>query len=148
MKLDNPHLIFFDFEVFIEDWLVVFSTEETEEVIVNDCEKLKQFISSHSDYYFTGFNNYHYDDIIFHKILEGENPYKYNELIINGNNKSVDLKISDASYLSYMLGVKVYVSTNNIVADTYNSTLNGAKPLVLKGGVKYEWYYKISWHPL
>ena len=52
--------------------------------------------------------------------------------------KNVDLKISDASYLSYMLGVKVYVSTNNIVADTYNSTLNGAKPLVLKVGVKHE----------
>ena len=100
MKLDNSHLIFFDFEVFIEDWLVVFSTESKEEVIVNDCEKLKQFISSHSDYYFIGFNNYHYDDIICHKILEGENPYKYNELIINGNNKSVDLKISDYLYKS------------------------------------------------
>lgn len=52
--------------------------------------------------------------------------------------KNVELKISDASYLSYILGVKVYVSTNNIVSDTYNSTLNGAKPLVLKAGVKYE----------
>lgn len=48
--------------------------------------------------------------------------------------KNIDLKISDASYLSYKLGVKVYVSTNNIVSDTYNSTLNGAKPLVLKVG--------------
>ena len=48
--------------------------------------------------------------------------------------KNIDLKISDASYLSYVLGVKVYVSTNNIVADTYNSTLNGARPLVLKVG--------------
>ncbi len=50
--------------------------------------------------------------------------------------KNIDLKISDASYLSYKLGIKVYVSTNNIVKDTYNSTLNGAKPLVLKVGVK------------
>ena len=50
--------------------------------------------------------------------------------------KNADLKISDASYLSYKLGVKVYVSTNNIVKDTYNSTLNGAKPLVLKAGVR------------
>ncbi len=50
--------------------------------------------------------------------------------------KNIDLQIRDASYLSYMLGVKVYVSTNNIVKDTYNSTLNGAKPLVLKVGVK------------
>lgn len=50
--------------------------------------------------------------------------------------KNIDLKISDASYLSYKLGIKVYVSTNNIVPDTYNSTLNGARPLVLKVGVK------------
>lgn len=48
--------------------------------------------------------------------------------------KNIDLKISDASYLSYKLGVKVYISTNNIVQDTYNSTLNGAKPLILKVG--------------
>ena len=48
--------------------------------------------------------------------------------------KNIDLKISDASYLSYKLGVKVYISTNNIVSNTYNSTLNGAKLLVLKVG--------------
>lgn len=50
--------------------------------------------------------------------------------------KNIDLKISDASYLSYKLGVKVYISTNNIVKTTYNSTLNGARPLVLKVGGK------------
>lgn len=50
--------------------------------------------------------------------------------------KNIDLKISDASYLSYKLGVKVYISTNNIVKTTYNSTLNGARPLVLKAGEK------------
>lgn len=50
--------------------------------------------------------------------------------------KNIDLKISDASYLSYKLGVKVYISSNCIVPDTYNSTLNSAKPLVLKVGAK------------
>ena len=50
--------------------------------------------------------------------------------------KNIDLKISDASFLSYKLGVKVYIYTNNIVPDTYNSTLNGARPLVLKVGAK------------
>ena len=48
--------------------------------------------------------------------------------------KNIEIKISDATYLSYKLGVKVYVSTNKIVKDTYNSTLNGAKPLILKRG--------------
>lgn len=50
--------------------------------------------------------------------------------------KNIDLKISDASFLSYKLGIKVYVSTNHIVSNTYNSTLNGAKPLILKVGDK------------
>jgi len=48
--------------------------------------------------------------------------------------KNIELKICDASYLSYVLGVKVYIKTNNIVSNTYNSTLNGATPLVLKVG--------------
>ena len=50
--------------------------------------------------------------------------------------KNIDLKISDASYLSYLLGIKVYLTTNNIVPNTYNSTLNGASPFILKAGVK------------
>lgn len=50
--------------------------------------------------------------------------------------KNIDLKISDASYLSYVLGVKVYITTNQVVTNTYNSTLNGAKPLILKVGEK------------
>lgn len=89
--------------------------ELNKEVIISKCKKLLEklgFYTENIDYVFD----------------------KYGSLEL----KNVDLKISDASYLSYMLGVKVYVSTNNIVADTYNSTLNGAKPLVLKGGVKYE----------
>ncbi len=47
--------------------------------------------------------------------------------------KNVDLKISDASYLSYMLGVRVHITTNNIVPNTYNSPFNGAKALILGG---------------
>ena len=45
-------LIFFDFEVFKYDWLVVFNFNNQEEVIVNDCDKLKNFINSHSDHFF------------------------------------------------------------------------------------------------
>ena len=48
--------------------------------------------------------------------------------------KNLDLKIRDCSYLSFILGVKVYVTSNKIVLDTYNSTFNGAKPLILKEG--------------
>lgn len=79
--------IFFDFEVFKEDWLVVYNYDNQEEVIMNDCEKLKQFISSHSDYYFIGFNNYNYDDVICHTIIEGNNPYKISNKIINNGER-------------------------------------------------------------
>lgn len=90
-------LVFFDFEVFFEDWLVVFNYDNQETVIVNDCEKLGRFINSHSDYYFIGFNNYVYDDIICHKILEGENPYMINYLIINEKQR---LQIEEYLYKS------------------------------------------------
>lgn len=94
-------LIFFDFEVFKYDWLVVFHYDNQEEVVVNDSDKLEKFITSHSDYYFVGFNNYRYDDVICHKIIEGENPYDINYKIIiehkkvkvkNYLYKSLDLK--------------------------------------------------------
>ena len=58
----------------------------------------------------------------------------YNNIVLNNAN----LNISDLSYLSYMLETKVYITNNNILENTYNSTLNGAKPLVLGTGVKYE----------
>ena len=59
---------------------------------------------------------------------------KYNSIVL----QNIDLKISDLSYLSYMLETKVCIMNNNILEDTYNSTLNGAKPLVLETGAKYE----------
>ena len=81
----DSRLIFFDFEVLKYDWLVVFNCNNQDRVIVNDCKSLIDFISSHSDYYFVGFNNYRYDDVICHKIIEGENPYKINNQIIDNS---------------------------------------------------------------
>ena len=46
--------------------------------------------------------------------------------------KNLDLEISDLSYLSYVLQIKVFVSANKISDYTYNSTMNGAKPLILR----------------
>ena len=95
--MNEYKLVFFDFEVFKYDWLVVFNFNNQEEVIVNDCDKLKNFINRHSDHFFIGFNNYHYDDIICHKIIEGENPYEINNRIIENKEK---IKIKDYLYKS------------------------------------------------
>lgn len=87
MSIKKYNLIFFDFEIFKYDWLVVFNIDSQEEVIVNDCEALRKFINSHSDCYFIGFNNYNYDDIVCHKILDGENPYEISQAIFNNREK-------------------------------------------------------------
>lgn len=42
------------------------------------------------------------------------------------------LDVKTLSYLSFMLGLKVYVVNGRALNDIYNSTLNGAKPYVLK----------------
>lgn len=97
MNTKLSKLVFFDFEVFKYDWLVVFKYDDTEEVIVNDSSKLEKFITSHSSYYFVGFNNYHYDDVICHKIIDGENAYEINNLIIKEKKK---LKINNYLYKS------------------------------------------------
>ena len=53
---------------------------------------------------------------------------EYNGLEIKG----LRLSIADLSYLSFKLCIKVYVSSNEIVDNTYNSPLNGAKPLIIE----------------
>lgn len=50
--------------------------------------------------------------------------------------KGIRLDVKSLSYLSYLLGVKVYVDNGRALNDIYNSTLNGSKPLVLKRGMK------------
>lgn len=76
--------IFFDFEVFKYDWLVVFKTGDEFKVIVNDTNELKEFINNNSNSILVGFNNYNYDDIILAGLLINKNPYELSKQIING----------------------------------------------------------------
>jgi len=46
--------------------------------------------------------------------------------------KNIELSISDLSYLSFMLGIKVHLTESKPFDEIYNSALNGAKPYVLK----------------
>lgn len=46
--------------------------------------------------------------------------------------KNIDLTISDLSYLSFMLNLKIHLTDSNPFDNAYNSSFNGAKPLVLK----------------
>ena len=67
MKNQEKRLIFYDFEVFEEDFLVVFIEYATRKrmVIVNDREKLIKFYQKAKDFIFVGFNSRNYDSTIF-----------------------------------------------------------------------------------
>ena len=77
-------MIFYDFEVFQYDWLVVFIdlVEKKETVIINDPEKLNRFYEKHKGMIWAGYNSRNYDQFILKGILCGFNPKKVNDWII------------------------------------------------------------------
>ncbi len=77
-------MIFYDFEVFKEDWLAVFIdvTRKTEQVIVNNPDELKDLYEANTSNIWVGFNNRHYDQYIMKGILLGMNPKRINDWII------------------------------------------------------------------
>lgn len=77
-------MIFYDFEVFKRDWLVVYIDTEKhiEKAIVNDADELRQLYAENSSNIWVGFNNKHYDQYIFKGILLGMNPKEINDKII------------------------------------------------------------------
>lgn len=77
-------MIFFDFEVFKEDWLVVIYDMSAQEkyVIANDRERLEAFYRDHRDDIWAGYNVKHYDQYILKGILLGLDPKRINDFII------------------------------------------------------------------
>lgn len=81
-------MLFYDFEVFKHDWLVVIidMTKKCEYVIVNDPEKLQQVYEDNVNDIWVGFNSRHYDQYILKGILCGFDPKKINDhIIVKGN---------------------------------------------------------------
>ena len=77
-------MIFYDFEVFKYDWLVVFIDVINKEVraIVNDKDKIEKYYRRNIDNIWIGFNSRHYDQYIFKGIICGFDPKKINDWII------------------------------------------------------------------
>lgn len=77
-------MLFYDFEVFKYDWLVVVidMDEKKEYVIINDEEELERLHNNHIYDIWVGFNSLHYDQYILKGILCGFNPKKINDFII------------------------------------------------------------------
>ena len=77
-------MIFYDFEVFKYDWLVVLIDlyEQKETVIINNREQLEAFYMAHKDQIWAGYNSRNYDQYILKGILSGFKPKKVNDWII------------------------------------------------------------------
>lgn len=77
-------MIFYDFEVFKLDWLVVAIDlmKKKEHVIINDPKALERIYQDNSKNIWVGYNNVYYDQYIMKAILCGFDPKKVNDFII------------------------------------------------------------------
>lgn len=77
-------MLFYDFEVFEYDWLVVICDTDTEKthVIVNNRDKLKWIYEKNVNNIWIGYNSKHYDQWILKGLLLDFNPKAINDFII------------------------------------------------------------------
>lgn len=81
-------MVFYDFEVFEYDWLVVLKNPETRTTtkIHNDPDELLKYYNNNSNDIWVGYNSRGYDQFILKAILCGFNPKKMNDwIIVKGN---------------------------------------------------------------
>lgn len=80
-------LNFYDFEVFVKDWLVVIINpyEKIETVIVNDKKQLEEYYEAHKNEIWVGYNNRRYDQYILKAILCGFDPKEVSDYLIVKN---------------------------------------------------------------
>lgn len=81
-------MLFYDFEVFKHDWLVVVfdMIKKEEHVIINSKDELEALYKQNKKDIWVGFNSRHYDQYIFKGILAGFDPKKINDyIILKGN---------------------------------------------------------------
>lgn len=77
-------MLFYDFEVFKYDWLVVIKDTDTKQThtIVNDRDKLNIFYEANKENIWCGYNSRSYDQWILKAIIAGFNPKELNDWII------------------------------------------------------------------
>lgn len=116
-------ILFYDFEVFKYDWLVVIMDMDAkkEYVVVNDSDKLQTIYEAHVNDIWTGFNNIHYDQYIFKGILLGLDPKKINDFIILGGQDG--WKYSSAFRTIPMINYDVMLATGRIGLKTVEAFL-------------------------
>lgn len=81
-------MLFYDFEVFKEDWLVVVidMMNKKKHVVINDPAALEKLHAENINEIWVGFNSRHYDQYILKGILCGFDPKRINDyIIVKGN---------------------------------------------------------------
>lgn len=110
-------MLFYDFEVFAYDWMVVIKNAITGEVIqiVNDVDRLNEVYTKHKKDIWIGYNSRHYDQWILKAIIAGLSPQEMNRHII-------DKKQHGSTFSSLVKKIQLYNY------DTM-TTFNGLKQL-------------------
>lgn len=82
-------MIFYDFEVFSNDWLVVLADADTKAftTIINDRDKLKNFYETNKNNIWIGYNSRGYDQYILKGLLLDFDPFEISKFIIDEHKK-------------------------------------------------------------
>jgi len=77
-------LLFYDFEVFYDDWMVLIidASNKKEHIFINDTDGLIEFYNQNKNNIWVGYNSRHYDQYILKAIICGFTPQEMNEWII------------------------------------------------------------------
>ena len=98
-------IIFYDFEIFKYNWLVVLIDVQKQKIwrIHDDPEQLRQVYEEYKLDVWVGFNSNHYDQFILKAILLGIDPKKVNDYIIIQNRAgySYDSEFYKIKYIGY-----------------------------------------------
>ncbi len=88
MNTKRLRLLFYDFEIFQYDWMVViidYSTRRKKVIVNNRDELIKFYELAKDNYIWIGYNSRNYDSVILKGIILGMNPKELNDkLIIDG----------------------------------------------------------------
>lgn len=105
-------IIFYDFEVYEDDWLVVLINPDkrTEDVIINNPTLLTEYYEANKNDIWVGKNNTGYDQFIMKAILCGFNPKKVNDwIIIKGESGwKFSSLFSKIPMINYDIGLPTY----------------------------------------
>ena len=105
-------IVFYDFEVFMYDWLVVIidPVAKIKTIIANNRAALREFFELHKTYIWTGYNNKHYDVPIMKGILLGYDPKEISDKLIVEGKKPYELSkeynLNDIEIYSYDVMMK------------------------------------------